>query len=186
MSSQTLSQSPIAAPRGTGFLRARVAGHPLRWSRDLAFVGATTSGFAPLMVTDLAPHGYAAISTLVGLLTGGALGVVMPAALDRVRGRVSLLMLLALAALTGLAWGGLTGALSGLPFGDTNAFLGLCAGGVTGALQFGWLWFPYTFQSVRRCSTWPVIALSVVALPFVSAAGIMATITVALSGMPPY
>ena len=186
MSSQTLSQSPTAASRGTSVLRTRVAGSPLRWSRDLAFVGATTSGFAPLLATDLAPDGYAAVSTLVGLLTGGALGLVMPAALDRVRGRVPLLFLIAMAPLTGLAWGGLTGSLSGLPFGESSAILGLCAGGATGAMQLGWFWFPYTFQSVRRGSTWPVIALSVVALPFVSAAGIMATITVVMSATPLY
>jgi hypothetical protein len=159
-----------------------VTGSPLRWARDMALVGGGTSAFVPALVSGLAPDGYPISAALAGVVTGALLGLAMPTLLDVVRGKVPLPMLLLCSVGLGAAWGGVAGALAGLPFGAGNAALGLVAGSIAGAAQFGWWWFPYTFQTVRRGRTWPLLVASLFTLPLVSALSVWGTMILVLGG----
>lgn len=155
-----------------------VTGSPLRWARDMALVGGGTSAFVPALVSGLAPPGYPLAAAAAGVVTGALLGLAMPGLLDRVRGRVPLPALLVSSLLLGGAWGGVAGALAGLPFGVNNVVLGLMAGSIAGAAQFGWWWFPYTFQTVRGGRTWPLLVAAIFTLPLVSALSVWGTMAV--------
>lgn len=159
-----------------------VTGSPLRWARDMALVGGGTSAFVPALVSGLAPSGYPLAAALVGAVTGALLGLAMPTLLDLVRGKVPLPLLLVGSLLLGAAWGGVAGAMAGVPFGAGNAGLGLVAGSIAGAAQFGWWWFPYTFQTVRGGRTWPLLVAAVFTLPVVSALSVWGTMAVVLGG----
>lgn len=169
-----------AARTHPALLAPRVAGRPLAWARDMAFVGATTSAFAPWAAGNLAPSGYWQVSAVVGLVTGALLGLAMPALIDLVRGRVPLLLLVLGSVLLGAAWGGLTGGLAGLAFGGISAQLGVVAGAAAGGFQLGWFWFPYTFQSVRGGRTWPLLLTSLLTLPVATAAAVYTTLFLAM------
>ena len=169
----TVPHTVLPVLPATGLLRERVAGRPLAWSRDMALVGGLTSGFAPFAAGSLAPSGYAPTALVLWLVTGALLGLCMPALLEQVRGRVPLAGLLLLSPVAGFAWGALAGGLAGLPFGSSSAILGFFCGGATGAVQLGWFWFPYTFQSVRRGRTWPVVASTLLSLPVATLVGVM-------------
>lgn len=159
-----------------------VTGSPLRWARDMALVGGGTSAFVPALVSGLAPAGYPWVAAAVGLGTGALLGLAMPTLLDLVRGKVPLPVLLLCSVGLGAAWGGVAGALAGVPFGANNAGLGLIAGSIAGAAQFGWWWFPYTFQTVRGGRTWPLLVAAAFALPVVSALSVWGTMAVVFGG----
>ncbi len=77
----------------------------------------------------------------------------------------------------GFVWGAVTGgsgALMAQAMGLTASMvfggpelLVLMTGvaGLAGALQFGLLWFPYTFQTVRRGRRWPLVVGAVLVTP---------------------
>lgn len=152
-----------------------VTGAPLRWSRDMGLVGGTTSAFIPVLVRDVVPVGYPLAAALAGAVTGAALGLAMPALLDRVRGRVPFTLLVPGSIALGSIWGGGSGALAGAPFDATHVLLGLIAGSIAGGAQFGWWWFPYTVQTVRGASTWPLLVAAFAALPLVALASVAGT-----------
>ena len=152
-----------------------ITGCPLLWCRDMALVGGATSATVPALVHEFTPSGYPLMAAVIGVVTGALLGLAMPRLLDRVRGRISLPILVLGSVMLGCFWGGATGALAGAPFGIPYVVLGLVAGGLAGAAQFGWWWFPYTVQTVRGGRTWPMLVAAVLALPFVTVVSIGGT-----------
>ena len=158
----------------------RITGRPLEWARDMALVGGITSATLPALLSNVAPTNFAIYAGIAGTLTGALFGALMPAALDRLRNRVPLWALLMAGPVIGCAWGGLAGALASLPFSSDTLRLGVLAGAIAGGLQFGWWWFPYTFQTVRGRRTWPVMLTAAVVLPLIAGAVFFATMALVL------
>jgi hypothetical protein len=154
----------------------RVTGRPAAWARDMALVGGLTSAILPTMLSGVSPSMFGLYAGIAGAITGALLGAAMPAVLDRARRHVPLWALLMAGPLVGCAWGALAGGLGSLPFSGDTLALALISGGIAGALQFGWWWFPYTFQTVRGGRTWPVMLASFLALPVLAAAVFFGTL----------
>jgi hypothetical protein len=109
----------------------RITGEPAVWARDFAVFGALNSGLALLPMWFSGPQ-VPILAMLVGGLTGAMLGSVMPAALDRMRGRMPLWRIGARMVMVGLMWGALTMAAA--------SALAISAAGIT---SFPWfLAFP--------------------------------------------
>ena len=141
---------------------AQFSGSRTAWARDLLIVGGVTGAAAPGLV--LFEPGFALAGGLVGALSGAALGVGIRWTIDHLRHRIPLSMMILGAPVVGALWGGGVGTVAGLvsttDFGAGAAALGLFFGGISGAVQLGWLWMPYTFQSVLGRRRWPVVALA--------------------------
>lgn len=184
MHTVTVSRPPAPPARRLAPLE-RVTGHAGDWSRDLALVGGVTGATAPaFMVFDPL---YCLIAGIVGAVSGAALGLVLWRGLDAVRGVVPIPLLLLAVPLVGLGWGGLSGSVAGLiaaPVGtpEDSAGLGLGFGAVAAVLQLGWLWFPYTVQSVRRGWRWPLLLLACLVAPTLGWASFVTTLTLPLWG----
>ncbi len=154
---------------------ARVTGSPRRWALDFAIIGGVTSVLAPLFA--FGSPVFAVAAGFWGAATGMAIGRLLPETLERVRGRFPIPVLLALGVPIGAVWGGVTGALAGLTLGSADtALFGAMVASVAGAVQFGWLWFPYTFLTVLNRTTIPVVAAACVVAPTLGWLGIMALV----------
>lgn len=163
-----------------------ITGRPTAWARDLALLGGVSSFALSMLFTGMVPAGFPAAVGLVTGATGALVGLATPAALDRLRGRVSLWVLALLAPLAGAAWGGAAGAAAASLSNSAPWPLSLVAGALAGGLQLGWFWLPYTMQTVRGGRTWPVMVAAVFALPFVAWATFLGTLLGlgALNGLP--
>ncbi|MCB9695384.1 MAG: hypothetical protein H6738_01200 [Alphaproteobacteria bacterium] len=166
------SQTTTSAPR-EGYL----AGPPTRWARDWALIGLASGALAPIglgMLSSPGGQAFVVAAGLVGMMVGGLIGALAPAALERVRGRLPIPALLMLGLPLGAIWGALAGLAGGLAVGDSN-FLDFAVFGaaVAGAAQLGATWFPYTFLSVLQRRTWPVVLLSVLAAPLLGWVGVI-------------
>lgn len=146
---------------------ALVTGRPRVWARDMAIFGGVTCVAVPGILHTFAPDLYFVWAGLAGMLTGGVLGLVMPRALEALRGRVPIKVLVTLGFPIGAAWGALVGLLASAPYGFSGSVvaLGVVCASLAGAVQFGWWWFPYTFQTVRGRRTWPLTVVAVLATP---------------------
>jgi len=145
-----------------------ITGSPLAWARDLALLGGGSSFALSMLFTGMVPAGFPLAVGLVTGVTGGLVGLATPAALDAVRGRLSLRVLGLLAPIAGALWGGAAGATAAAVSGTAAWPLGLIAGAVAGGLQLGWFWLPYTVQTVRGGRTWPILVAATLALPLVA------------------
>ena len=155
---------------------AQITGSAKHWARDMAIVGGVTSFIAPMsalllsssaqfMLFDLMLS-YAMVASFLGAASGALLGLAMPTYLNLVRKWLPLPVLFVGHPIIGAIWGGTVGLLAAIPsVGVVLGVLPALLGAIVGALQFGWLWFPYTFQTVLDGRRWPLVALSgVVAL----------------------
>ena len=157
-----------------------VTGQPRVWARDMAIVGGVTSLLAPLPAILLgATAGFIVVSSVTGSLTGAAMGAAMPGLLERLRGRLPIPLLLVMGPIPGAVWGGVVGLMGGLLSG-VSVPLTVCvaAAAVAGAIQFGLFWLPYTVQTVRRGSLWPVVLGACLATPLIGIATIMTVLSV--------
>ena len=138
-------------------LPVRVTGRSLPWARDLALVAGASAGLAPLAIFGLGS--FALSATVVGVVSGGLIGLGAPRLLDAVRGRLPLTVLATLGLGIGALWGAGIGAVAGAA---EQTILGpsttTWAAALIGAVQLGVFWFPYTFQTVLRGRTWPIVA----------------------------
>ena len=158
---------------------ARVTGVPALWARDMAIVGGVTSGIAPMPALALgATAGFIGGTAVAGALTGAALGAMMPVALERLRGRLPLSVLMVLGPLPGALWGALVGTAGFYLSGISSTPLVLCVGcaALAGAIQFGLFWFPYTFQTVRDGRRWPVVLGACLGAPLIGVLTVVLTI----------
>ncbi|MEZ4235659.1 MAG: hypothetical protein R3F59_05755 [Myxococcota bacterium] len=173
--------APLVPASGSWLTRPRTVGSPAQWARQGAVLGGLLGGFTPMALGLLvalfdanAPFLFVVFNpavgagALAGVLVGGLLGLVQPALLDSVRGRLPL-PLVALgqglvAALAGAVAGGLSlaiplTAIGGLALLDlevirVGAWLGGAVGGAAGLL--GWL--PLTVATVLKSRSWPITA----------------------------
>lgn len=176
---------------GSWLTRPRVVGTPLHWAKGSALYGGLVGGWAPLAwmlyVEFLAPSAALALyplfilpGLLSGILVGGALGLVQPALLDRVRGRVRLPVL----ALAQAGVGAFAGAVVGLAYPLVLAVIQAMAatrievmllwqigvamagvGALTGALTTLTWWLPYTVATVLKARTWPITVAAAASSP---------------------
>lgn len=156
----------------------RRTGHPRQWSRDLGLIGGVTSLAAPSMavVAGLAPIAYAPIAGIIGASTGAAIGMVMPALLDLCRRRIPIPILWVLGVVLGGCWGAVVGLFAAALVTPQLLLVSVFAAMVGGAMQFGGVWFPYAFQTVRRGRTWPVVLSACLASPGIGVACIVVTL----------
>lgn len=161
-------------------LPTRVTGSSWAWTRDVAVLGGATGWLAPGAVLSFTDP-IALVGGLVGLATGASLGAMLPRLLEMMRGSLPIPLLLVAGVVGGALWGALVGAVTATVLGTaTFAGFGAAAGALTAGLQFGWFWFPYTFQTVRRGRTWPVLAAACGMAPAIGWLAI-ATLSVLLS-----
>jgi hypothetical protein len=154
---------------------ARIPGSPARWARDGALFGTITCVVVPGCLVGIVGLPYVAAAGALGAVTGGLLGLAAPTLLDALRGQLPLALMLSLAPVFGAAWGGAVALVAGLAVDHPMWWLGLVSGGVAGAVQVGLWWFPYTFQSVRRGRTWPVLVGAAFTAPVVAWGTFIAT-----------
>ena len=146
-----------------------------RWARDFALVGVTVGALAPFFV--LFDPGFAALSGLAGGASGALVGAASAWALERVRGRVPLAVIVPLMAAVGSLWGAFAGACGGvgsMGIGLGAIPLGFVLGATTGMVTLGVGFLPYLILSVRGSSTLPVVALGLLASPTLGWLGLMA------------
>ena len=165
--STALTRRTTTAPTRTA--PAQITGSAKNWALDLAIVGGISSFVAPMSLVLFSPAIYllepllafAVVASVVGSASGAALGLVMPSYLNLVRKRVPLPLLVVGHPIIGALWGGLAGLVAAtFTVGLWFAVFPTLLAAMVGALQFGWLWLPYTIQTVMGGMRWPLVALS--------------------------
>lgn len=155
--------NPIAlSPR---LLPTRITGPVGPWIRDGALVGLATGYIGPAAVAFGWTFHPWLLACALSFASGGALlGLAIPAALERVRGRVPLpilaLLIPMLALPVGAAWAAAAAAMVGAPVALAATF-----GAVALAVLLGLFWFPYTVQAVLGGPRWPIVAAASVLAP---------------------
>lgn len=167
---------PLVPVRGDDWLdRPRTVGTPRHWATNGSLLGGilgwwvpaaivaalvllTGDGLFVLLMGFLNPLNFA--SAVVGALVGGLLGVVHPALLDRVRGRVPVLAIALGQTVTGALAGAAAGAAWALPLVllDASSPLFLVTGAIgaiLGALVAPIWWLPFAVSTVLG-RQWPV------------------------------
>jgi len=149
-------------------------GSSARWARDFAFLGGVMGFSAPFFV--ILEPGFAVAAGLAGAVTGAPFGVALGWWMERLRGTVPLVLLVAAAAVVGALWGGMAGAFGGLTtvsmVGDAVG-LGLLLGTVCGGLTVGTGLVPYLVLSARGADTRPLLAVAALVSPVVGWLGLV-------------
>lgn len=113
---------------------------------------------------------YPVAASGLGAASGYLGGLAAPSVLERLRKRLSLKAITALALLAGGLWGAAVGAAATLVVWPAPAFtppfvIGALLGAPVGAMALGLLWLPYTMQAVLGGRRWPVLAAAAVMAP---------------------
>jgi len=139
-----------------------VVGSAITWSRDFAVFGALlpVASLLPTMPPYLG--GNLAMLSLACAVFGGVLGAATPRALNWVRGKVPISLLVVAATTIGAA----SGMFAGFFAGQDLAFWGVVVQGP----MFGLVWLPYTMATVLGRRAWPVLAVGLLAAAPVTAA----------------
>jgi hypothetical protein len=172
---------PNLAPASRSWLtRPRTVGTPLHWARQGALLGGLlpwsvmasalvmtglAEGFATVAsIFYLSVLGDVAVVSAVAAGTGGAVGMLQPVLLDRVRGRMSLPAVatgqVVLGATLGAAAAAALASMS--PVGWWLVSFGGMIGGM--AMLLGWL--PFTVATVLRLPAWPATVAAAIGTPW--------------------